>query len=388
MYRFPLLCIVSVFAVLAFGRLQDLPLDVDSNTILGLFIIIWYAHISACLCAPKLPHDDHKNTRYHWHAAYKLLFNGRWIGHNRQAPHVRKRSSTKDSLQERTQVPNSTAPLKAVSDDSALKQTGLNAGDLIRSTKGRYILDRVWSITLLCGIAYLWSHLLLKPHPDLFVPLQLSDISPSKQSYIRHFPSITLRETIIRLVVALHFVGSTYVSLTILHDILSILFVGILRFDEPEDWPPLYGRLSEAYTLRRLWANFWHRLAYRPYQAYAALLSQRCLGLCRHSPTDLLFTNFTIFFISGLSHALVARQLGMRCGAWQEVAWYCLNFLFIVFEEIMQKVYRLLMPTTAIFARPALRMIGYVWVLGFLCWSLPKVKYPQLYCSVQDSLMM
>ena len=30
--------------------------------------------------------------------------------------------------------------------------------------------------------------------------------------------------------------------------------------DRPEEWPPLFGSISEAYTLRRFWGVFWHKL--------------------------------------------------------------------------------------------------------------------------------
>jgi hypothetical protein len=42
---------------------------------------------------------------------------------------------------------------------------------------------------------------------------------------------------------------------------LSVAAVAVgLRLSEPCDWPPLYGRLGDAYSARRFWAYSWHQM--------------------------------------------------------------------------------------------------------------------------------
>lgn len=55
-----------------------------------------------------------------------------------------------------------------------------------------------------------------------------------------------------RTVSVFQFVGMTYCSLRMMHSFLSAAFVGT-RISDPEDWPPLFGKLGEAYTVRRFW---------------------------------------------------------------------------------------------------------------------------------------
>jgi hypothetical protein len=36
------------------------------------------------------------------------------------------------------------------------------------------------------------------------------------------------------------------------------------RVQAPDDWPPLYGKLSDAYLVSRAWGRTWHQLMRRP----------------------------------------------------------------------------------------------------------------------------
>jgi len=37
-------------------------------------------------------------------------------------------------------------------------------------------------------------------------------------------------------------------------------FVSLLQWDQPDGWPPLFGSISEVYSLRRFWGVFGHQL--------------------------------------------------------------------------------------------------------------------------------
>jgi hypothetical protein len=55
-----------------------------------------------------------------------------------------------------------------------------------------------------------------------------------------------------RLLLALGFGAGEYLVLTTLHCVYCILSVGF-GLSEPRHWPSLFGSVSEAYTIRRLW---------------------------------------------------------------------------------------------------------------------------------------
>jgi hypothetical protein len=49
------------------------------------------------------------------------------------------------------------------------------------------------------------------------------------------------------------------VVMSILYTILSFVTVG-LGISMPQDWPPLFGNVFEAYTVRKCWGRVWHQL--------------------------------------------------------------------------------------------------------------------------------
>lgn len=178
-------------------------------------------------------------------------------------------------------------------------------------------------------------------------------------------------------------------------DALAIISVVILRLDRPEDWPPLFGSLSEAYSIRRFWGKFWHRLVVRPYSKFGKLFSRRIVGLRPHSEADRILVFFTVFCLSGVAHAFVAWwELG-QCAYWtRDIAWFGGNFGAGAFEMIVVRLLRSLalrmcwakpwrqMSETPFFAKA----VGFAWVFGFFFWSVPKWQYPKLDCAIKHAM--
>lgn len=101
---------------------------------------------------------------------------------------------------------------------------------------------------------------------------------------------------------------------------------------------------------------------------------------------------FTVFFLSGVAHGIVAWwELG-ECAYWtRDVAWFCGNFVAGALEVVVVRVLR----------RCALRMgceqtwrqlsescvisktLGFIWVFCFFFWSVPKWMWPKLDCAIQ-----
>lgn len=70
----------------------------------------------------------------------------------------------------------------------------------------------------------------------------------------RHGPPLSSAENALiwRLAMIFGFAASEHALLVSLHSIISIISVG-LGETEPREWPPLFGNLSDAYTVRRFW---------------------------------------------------------------------------------------------------------------------------------------
>lgn len=78
---------------------------------------------------------------------------------------------------------------------------------------------------------------------------------------------------------------------------MGILFVAVMRVDEPHEWRPLFGNPLETYSLKRFWGRFWHRLfASAGIWAIAltdhALVSRVPVGLNKAFAAFFIFTVF------------------------------------------------------------------------------------------------
>ena len=78
--------------------------------------------------------------------------------------------------------------------------------------------------------------------------------------------------------------------------------------DPLQDWPPLYGALRDAYTLRRYWNTFWHQLTRHMLVSYAKDL-KTMLGIPRGTWISSYFELYFCFFLTALFHGLVTYAL-------------------------------------------------------------------------------
>ncbi|KAI0455769.1 membrane bound O-acyl transferase family-domain-containing protein [Xylaria acuta] len=58
-----------------------------------------------------------------------------------------------------------------------------------------------------------------------------------------------------------------YYSISFQYNMLS-LFMVATTLSEPEDWPPLFGSISEVTSVRAFWGKFWHQLIRRSFKAF------------------------------------------------------------------------------------------------------------------------
>ncbi|KAF2142812.1 uncharacterized protein K452DRAFT_307728 [Aplosporella prunicola CBS 121167] len=245
-------------------------------------------------------------------------------------------------------------------------------------------------------------YLLPRVFPGPFSPMEVSEFDSLHETYLRrlllqtqHPNPVTLRESLIRSIWAVLWAWGAYALIDAAHDALALLFVVVLRVDAPEAWPPLFGSLADAYSIRRFWGKFWHRGIVLPYLNYGKLFSRRLLGLTPGSTADRVLLFFMVFFLSGVAHALVAWQLGDCCGWVRDIAWFCGNFVAGAVEASVAwqlrsfaarcgytKQWRKM--SESVFAKA----LGFAWVFAFFFWSVPKWQYPKLYCAMQHEMAL
>lgn len=166
----------------------------------------------------------------------------------------------------------------------------------------------------------------------------------------------------------------------------ALLFVAVLRIDDPQSWPPFFGSAWRITSIQRFWGGFWHRLVVEPYGSYALLLSQRVMGLKAGSKVEKVFVVFCIFLFSGMAHSVVSWQMGQRCGLWRDVTWFAANFAAGLAEGAVQRQSAALAETIGIdYHRFASgwggKILGFSWVFVFFFWSVPKWQFPKIYCA-------
>ncbi|OAP58921.1 hypothetical protein AYL99_06218 [Fonsecaea erecta] len=260
----------------------------------------------------------------------------------------------------------------------------------------------------------------------------ITDYARPREHLLRRLSQVSGREVVVRVYTAFKEHFRNYLLMSLGHSSTSL--VGVFLFqDDPADWPPLYGSLKDAYTVRRYYSHFWHRVMRTAFVSNAKFLLFRVLRIPSSAAMSRYLVSVTALAISGAMHS-VAFSTPWRCASLLPL-WYYLSIAgAIVVEDLAQLAYRKSMasflsgrkagPSTADASekddkllplhdvkgkdesggggdglgssfqgsgdkRPSVgwRCLGYLWVMSFECWSLPRAVYPQLICHWQERVL-
>ncbi|KAI0386659.1 membrane bound O-acyl transferase family-domain-containing protein [Hypomontagnella monticulosa] len=228
----------------------------------------------------------------------------------------------------------------------------------------------------------------------------LFDFTPDQEPILRRLleddedDPISQHQLILRAFMCVSWIWANILILELYHALLSVVFVVILRLDDPEDWPPLFGNPAEAWTVRRFWGKFWHRIASPTFAIWSQLVSHRILRLKPGSEVDNAIVAFGIFFLSGLTHAIAAWKIG-EGDMDRDVLFFCANFVIVGVEILVSNLIKNLVWKTKyeVFLRDhrvrlAGKMMGYVWVYAWFFWAAPRWLYPKtLRWSLRQALL-
>lgn len=106
---------------------------------------------------------------------------------------------------------------------------------------------------------------------------------------------------------------------------------------------------------------------------------------------------FLLFFISGCIHQATTRQLNSGCSDYADVQFFCLNAVAVMLESALLGVVSLSSATQkgkshgtskdqvlGLARAVLLRLVGYMWVVSFFVWVVPKIYYPRVYCMIKQ----
>lgn len=146
-----------------------------------------------------------------------------------------------------------------------------------------------------------------------------------------------------------------------------------LGLAEPRQWPPIFGHWSEAFTVGRYWGRTWHQVLRRLLTAHGKFVANEVLHL--QSGTSLAWhvQLYVAFALSGLLHLAGEYRALNNWKTGGAMRFFVLQALAITFEEM---VIKLASRTGFNKTTRASKLIGYVWVLGWMIWTVPSWTGP------------
>jgi hypothetical protein len=271
----------------------------------------------------------------------------------------------------------------------------------------RFLLQQAFSVTW----KYLVHHYVLNNYQPYYY---MDDFSSPKNHLLRRFGSIDPREAVVRAYFTFKTIFVSYLCSSTAHSVASLIAVACFN-DAPASWPPLFGSLGDAYTIRGYYNQFWHKTMRKAFTVHGRFLAHR---ICQLSPSSRYrrhVVTLSALLVSGVMHA-VAGSVSWRCRNFQQIKYYLAVAAAIGFEDNVQTLYGHLQRTCAtrwcrnastknsrpnqvavILEKrsfPSWKIPGYVWVLFFQFWMIPNAVYPNMVCtwatrnSVQDEVSL
>lgn len=155
----------------------------------------------------------------------------------------------------------------------------------------------------------------------------------------------------------------------------------------PEEWPPLFGPPSKAYSLRYFWGIFWHKLHVAIFTALMpsylrnlqsreiSRVNQRIRRIARIVVGSL--KALWIFSLSGIGHIVVDLATTGNGNSTAQLRFFLLNFILCLIETVLLNILRERCQKSG---RLSIWVIfGYGWVFIIFFCLVPGWIYPVIY---------
>ncbi|KAH8773842.1 membrane bound O-acyl transferase family-domain-containing protein [Diaporthe sp. PMI_573] len=169
------------------------------------------------------------------------------------------------------------------------------------------------------------------------------------------------------------FAATPYFALSFQNSLFSIIFVS-LGFGGPEDWPDQFNSISEAFTVRLFWGNYWHQNLRRGLATWANAFVD-LIGI-RHgtnlsSYTQLWFSFLVSGYFHTMSHFLFPPPLNITVAERIHpiFVFFILQAAAVTFEDFVQWAWCKALGMGDGVHRWR-RVVGYIWVAGWMWYSV------------------
>jgi hypothetical protein len=202
-----------------------------------------------------------------------------------------------------------------------------------------------------------------QPPPDLD-----NLMSPRNEFLLTRLGEIDAQEALFRLFAVFGFWLNTFCVIHLVNSVFSLVYL-ILGLYPVRMLPPVWGRLSDAYTIRRFWGDFWHQTLRRHLTSISDFLIHGLL----HMPRGTLIARYCkliiSFCISGALHYPADRALGISVQESNAVTYFLVTALAIMCEDGVQHISKGL-------GGKKRKYFGCVWVIAYMYWMTPSWGYP------------
>lgn len=227
-------------------------------------------------------------------------------------------------------------------------------------SRGQEILRHVKNATLSYLVLDVFAN---QPPPDLE-----NLMSPRNELLFTRLGEIDAQEALFRLGAVLGFWLNTFCVIHLVNSVFSLGYL-ISGLYPVRMLPPVWGRLSDAYTIRRFWGDFWHQTLRRHLTSISDFLVHSLL----HMPRGTLIARYCkliiSFFISGALHYPADRALGISVQESNAITYFLVTALAIMCEDGVQHISKGLGGNKR-------KYFGYVWVVAYMYWMTPSWGYP------------
>ncbi|KAL3464593.1 hypothetical protein BJX64DRAFT_286399 [Aspergillus heterothallicus] len=204
-----------------------------------------------------------------------------------------------------------------------------------------------------------------------------------RSEYFNDIGHITGRGILInRGIAVFNMVSKSVWFMDMYYRIASMLFVG-LRLSRPYQWPPLFGSIKEAYTVRRFWRDYWFQSFRWPVAGIAKVfLSQFVCWPFESDGKRLLYLIARFTIIAGYYWGL-EEYLGFFYPHSRIWLFLLCQPIGIIIEDAVEVLYRVVRvrcrynsTREGTLQHSAMKILGYLWVVGFFYMTLPLDKIP------------
>lgn len=214
------------------------------------------------------------------------------------------------------------------------------------------------------------------------------DLLPEKDFMLidLYHNTLTRRDILIRAETAFLSLAMPALLLSTAHSLFSVIGVLILE-DDPADWPPLFGNILDARSVRRWYSHFWEQLMRKAFTINAAFFTRRVLRIRPGSVQGGAFITLLAFAMSGFMHTVSGWTPG-PCASWMPMWTYMATGVVILVERAVQAGYARVVHSKRglgwrwkVWEIWGWRLIGYCWVVFWWLEVLPWAVRPGMRCA-------